>query len=488
MANFFEDVGRSGAVARGTKQLTDTALNIRRQALAGREMDMREESSEITNAINREQLSQLRQENKRKNTIVPLNIARQAFDNPDVAQYAEQKLRGMGLIDEVSPGNEGMTVGNAEKAMQILLDPKNPYAQEMSVIRLNSLSKGIGQLDQAIAQEKNPKKLEELQQQKQALGRRHAMALNQTSMAKEVSDLTKAGYDQEQIQEFLETGDRGVLEAPEEESGATPTDIDDFVSDAVAEAERLGGELTPGQRNKARLEFKRAQAAEVGANRLAERTVDAETAEKIKFNGETGVQLARIATAAELARAEGKVTPADKITTAKKRMSGNLAKLANHYVTLDSTGAMLNVDNTTFDNIMAAARSSTVGQMFGRITGSNEQSIRSSINKIKPLLIQDIRQSTDMGARGLDSEKELEFYLQAASDEKTDIQSNIAAIVVLDEAFGEGLVANQLRSMTNESLIQRISNEGQIILGGGEAPKETDTVMRFDAQGNPIGQ
>jgi DNA-binding phage protein len=134
---------------------------------------------------------------------------------------------------------------------------------------------------------------------------------------------------------------------------------------------------------------------------------------------------------------------------------------------------MLNVDNSTLDNIMAASRSSAVGQMFGRITGSNEQSIRSSIKKLKPLIVQDIRRATDMGARGLDSEKELEFYLQAATDEKTDIQSNIAAIVVLDEAYGTGKVAEKLRSLTNQSLIKRISDEGALILnGGGKAESE----------------
>jgi hypothetical protein len=250
---------------------------------------------------------------------------------------------------------------------------------------------------------------------------------------------------------------------------AAPTDIDDFVADADAESIRLTGKgLTPGEKNKARLEFKRAQAREVGANRLAERNVDAATAEKIKYNEKLGTRLAEIATQGDLMKASGEISPAQKQGTARKRMEGNLAKLANHYVTLDSTGAMLNVDNTTFENIMAATRSSTVGQMFGRITGSNEQSIRSTINKIKPLLIQDIRQSTDMSARGLDSEKELEFYLQAATDEKTDIQSNIAAIVVLDEAYGTGNVANELRSLTNESLIKRISSKGQLILNGAE--------------------
>ena len=267
----------------------------------------------------------------------------------------------------------------------------------------------------------------------------------------------------------------------------TPTDIDDYVERFV-EQYKLdnNGEIPPPKlKNKAALEFKRAQAKEVSANRFASRNADAATAETIKYNEGIGSALAEIATAADLLDAKGEVTPQAKITGAKGRMSGNLAKLANHYVTLNSTGAMLNVDNETIDNVFAAVRSSSIGQAFGRITGTNEQSIRSAIKKLKPLLIQDIRQSTDMGARGLDSEKELEFYLQAATDEKTDIQSNIAAIVVLDEAFGEGKVSEQLRAMTDESLIRRISQDGAVILSGNKSNQPAKQNEQLPTATNP---
>jgi hypothetical protein len=41
-----------------------------------------------------------------------------------------------------------------------------------------------------------------------------------------------------------------------------------------------------------------------------------------------------------------------------------------------------------------------------------------------------------MGARGLDSNKELEFYIQAATDPARDIQANRAALQVLENAYG----------------------------------------------------
>jgi len=214
-------------------------------------------------------------------------------------------------------------------------------------------------------------------------------------------------------------------------------------------------------------EFKRAQAEEVGINRLASKTVDAQTAQQIAYNGEIGKELAKIATAADLIKAKGEQTQEDKINSAKARMTSDLAFLSNQYLKLNSVGGILNVERSTIENVGASLRSSSFGQAVGRIAGTDEQSIRETIKRLKPLLVQEIRQSTNMGARGMDSEKELEFYLNAATNEKTDIQSNIAAIVVLDESYGDGRIAQQLRSLTDPSLISRISQEGDMILNGG---------------------
>jgi len=247
----------------------------------------------------------------------------------------------------------------------------------------------------------------------------------------------------------------------------TPTDIDDYVNDAaLAYEQQHGRKMPPDLRNKARLEFKRAQAGEVAATRWAERNVDAATAEQIKYNEKLGTRLAEIATQKDLMQAKGEVSPVAKQELAKGRMTTKLAQMTRHYVDLDSMGAILNVDKPTTENLMAALKSSGPGQFLGRITGSDAQSLRSKINKLKPLLMQDIRQATDMSARGLDSEKELEFYLQAATDEKTDIQSNMAAIVVLDESFGTGEVSEQIKELTDTGDIEQIRIVGQQILNG----------------------
>lgn len=243
------------------------------------------------------------------------------------------------------------------------------------------------------------------------------------------------------------------------------TNIENFVADAIAEAERIGKPLTPGQRNKARLEFKRAQAREIEINRRAGREVDAETAEAIKFNERFGARLAEIKTEVGLREAKGEISPKDKKATARKRMTTTLASLAQNYINLDSANAIVNVDKPTFVNILAAARSSLPGQFVGDLVGTDEQSMRNTISNAKPLLVQMIRQTTDMSARAMDSNKELQFYLQAVTNEKIDIQSSMAAIVRLDELFGDGEIASILREKVSNEIMKRVTDQGDILRG-----------------------
>lgn len=279
----------------------------------------------------------------------------------------------------------------------------------------------------------------------------------------------------------------------DEKAGGQITDtmqITEWLSSSDPEV-RKKGELAKSVR--------RPQAPEVSDITYAKRNAEAATAEKINYNATIGKQLAEIATVKQVEEQKviggGKVTDVTKKTTAKSRMTGNLATLGNHYLTLDSIGAIINVNNPSFDNLSARIKSSGAGQYIGQTFGTSAQSIRESINKLRPLLVQDIRQATDMGARGLDSEKELEFYLNAATNAKTDVQSNIAAIVVLDEAYGNGEISEQLRELTNEATVRAIKREGLQILKGKKQQTGGQTttlkmpdgsIQTFDASGKRI--
>lgn len=125
-----------------------------------------------------------------------------------------------------------------------------------------------------------------------------------------------------------------------------------------------------------------------------------------------------------------------KTDEAKQRVSVNLRALGDYYDELTKLGASIDTKKSGAANVSARVRASGVGQLVGGAMGTEEQSYRNKINQMRPLLLQEIRQATAMGARGLDSNKELEFYLQAATDPARDIQSNKAALQVLENSYG----------------------------------------------------
>ncbi|HUV26991.1 MAG TPA: hypothetical protein VMW34_06460 [Anaerolineales bacterium] len=140
-------------------------------------------------------------------------------------------------------------------------------------------------------------------------------------------------------------------------------------------------------------------------------------------------------------RKDESFSKAQKPVQARKRMTNLLfgeGGMQELYDDLNDMGAIVNEKNPSLKNVWNRASASDLGQSIGKSFGTRVQSKRNQINQKRPLLINYIRQASEMGARGLDSEKELEFYLQAATDPGLDYKSNINALQVLDEAYGSG--------------------------------------------------
>jgi len=207
---------------------------------------------------------------------------------------------------------------------------------------------------------------------------------------------------------------------------------------------------------------------------------------------ETGKQQAIANNVAEIERQKllgsGQVSPQDKKKSAQAKVTNNLAEMASLYNKLDAVGAIVNIENSSVNNLIAAAESSTVGQFIGRALGTDAQSFRNQIRSIRPLLINDIRQATDMGAKGMDSEKELTFYLEAATDTNRDVQSNLAALSVLDTVFGlnQGFdkiaQSNKIKSLKsefsqNEGALEALPERARQIGTSGGKPQGVDFIF-----------
>jgi hypothetical protein len=131
--------------------------------------------------------------------------------------------------------------------------------------------------------------------------------------------------------------------------------------------------------------------------------------------------------------------PEDKTTAqqqGKETLEATIAALGAAHDKLKSMGAAVSTEQSGGEHASSYVRPSAPGQFFGSVAGTTEQATRSEIKTLQPLLLQQIRQATGMGARGLDSDKELQFYLAAATNPSMPYETNMAALRVLSAAYG----------------------------------------------------
>lgn len=157
--------------------------------------------------------------------------------------------------------------------------------------------------------------------------------------------------------------------------------------------------------------------------------------------------LLRAQTEAANARAAATATKAGDKGTQKgqETLSASLSGLAETYLALADRGGIVVPGKSAGENLRARAESSGVGQAVGGAVGAENQSIRKRIKNLQPVLINAIRQATGMSAKAMDSNAELKFYLQAATDpESGDLFSNLVAIDTLDQTYGLGGVLDKV--------------------------------------------
>lgn len=141
--------------------------------------------------------------------------------------------------------------------------------------------------------------------------------------------------------------------------------------------------------------------------------------------------------------------PADLKAKGKEEGRGQISTIANtlaaHYNNLEKMGAVIQPKQSTIKNVWERAAASGPGQMVAGAVGTKAQEIRDQIANSKPLLMAAIKQASGMSSQQLNSNAELQFYLQAATDPAKSLESNRAALAVLDQTYGlgNGIKANQ---------------------------------------------
>ena len=159
----------------------------------------------------------------------------------------------------------------------------------------------------------------------------------------------------------------------------------------------------------------------------------------------------------------------------KEQISTITDAIAADYGILQKRGDLVDPKNSAVGNIWERAAASGVGQTVAGFVGTEAQAVRDRINNAKPLLMAAIKQATGMTAQQLNSNAELQFYLQAATDVKMGYDTNIAALAVLDESYGTGtgVKANPEAMAALKRLAeQRFGVTGRV--GGGHGGGFTD--------------
>lgn len=125
----------------------------------------------------------------------------------------------------------------------------------------------------------------------------------------------------------------------------------------------------------------------------------------------------------------------------KQTVSDVVGELKGYYDTLKSEGGITSTGGSPSTNLRARIANTGVGQLAGSIAGTKAQQARESISQTRPLLMAAIKNATGMSAQQMNSNAELMFYMQAATDPSKGYEANMDAIRRLDKMYGLGLHA-----------------------------------------------
>ena len=165
--------------------------------------------------------------------------------------------------------------------------------------------------------------------------------------------------------------------------------------------------------------------------------------QKVAYSEEKGKQAAIRDTAKEIEEqkliGKGEQTPIAKQKAGRQQVSLSVKDMRKLLVGLQKANGITSTENTRGENLKISGKASWLGQKIGVAIGTKAQSIRNRIKQFHPLFVMDIKKASDLGAKSFDTPRELEFWLQAVGNIERDVESNLAALVVLDRQFGLGL-------------------------------------------------
>lgn len=122
----------------------------------------------------------------------------------------------------------------------------------------------------------------------------------------------------------------------------------------------------------------------------------------------------------------------------KGEVANIIGGLASKYNELATTGGMTSTKKGIMENIGSYLANTALGQEAGKMTATQEQSLRNEIRAQSPVLLQGIKKATGMTAKEMDSNADVKRWMEAMGSTTFDVQSTLGILKSLNAQFGSG--------------------------------------------------
>ena len=141
---------------------------------------------------------------------------------------------------------------------------------------------------------------------------------------------------------------------------------------------------------------------------------------------------------------EGERGKSGKKVSGKKKMDSLIEDMSTLYAGLQDRGGLIDPTKSWWDNFSAGSAASGFGRFVTKFSPLTNQASRESlalmnqVDVLVPSMLNAIREATGMSARQMDSDRELQFYVQSAGGVTKSLATNAAAMQIMSEQFGTG--------------------------------------------------
>ena len=126
---------------------------------------------------------------------------------------------------------------------------------------------------------------------------------------------------------------------------------------------------------------------------------------------------------------------ADKAEEGRESLEGDITKARSLLTKLGASGGITSTQKGALANLFTSMSTSSVGQGLGRMVGSQDQSSRDELKSIRLQLLNSIKQATGMGSAQLNSNVELQTWLNSLGSEGMSKETNEEILTNIENKY-----------------------------------------------------